>query len=194
MIGRIRSMVLDILYYAKERELKWEQIDVLSFVKDIALTFGPKIQSQNINFICDFDETVGMFEVDPGIIRSALINFLENALEACLEDTSKPAHQVSFGVRHDSTHIIFDVTDNGTGMDDVTRKNIFSLFFSSKGDKGTGLGLFISNQIIGQHGGRIEVESILGEGTRMGVKVPKMQTDCRKPSTGCLPLPRSSVH
>lgn len=194
MIGRIRSMVLDILYYAKERELKWEQIDVLSFVKDIAFTFGPKLQSQNINFICDFDETVGMFEVDPGIIRSALINFLENALEACLEDASKPAHQISFGVRHDSTHIIFDVIDNGIGMDAVTKKNIFTLFFSSKGDRGTGLGLFISNKIIRQHGGTIEVESKPGEGTRMGIKVPKMKTGCRKPSSDRLPLPRSSVH
>ena len=58
----------------------------------------------------------------------------------------------------------------------------------------TGLGLFISNKIIGQHGGTIEVESIPGEGTRMGIKIPKMQTDCRKPSSGRLPLPRSSVH
>jgi len=167
-------MVLDILYYAKERELKWEQVDVLSFVKDIALTFGPKIQSQNINFICDFQETVGKFEVDPGIIRSALINFLENALEACLEDASKPDHQISFGVRHDATHIIFDVVDNGIGMDEKTKKNIFTLFFSSKGDRGTGLGLFISNKIIHQHGGTIEVDSRPGEGTRMGIKIPKM--------------------
>ncbi|MEW6671216.1 MAG: response regulator [Thermodesulfobacteriota bacterium] len=180
MIGRIRSMVLDILYYAKERELKWELIDVLSFVKDIAFTFGPKIQSQRIDFACDFDETVGRFEVDPGIVRSALINLLENALEACLADPSKPIHRIAFGVRQDSTHIIFDVIDNGIGMDEATRKNIFTLFFSSKGDRGTGLGLFISNKIIRQHGGTIEVDSKPGEGTRMGIKIPKMIPDSLK--------------
>jgi len=174
MVGRIRSMVQDILYYAKERELNWEQIDVLSFVKDIAMTFGPKIQNQGINFICDFDETVGKFEVDPGIIRSALINFLENALEACLEDSSKPVHKISFSVRHDSTHIVFDVIDNGIGMDEATKKNIFTLFFSSKGNRGTGLGLFISNKIIRQHGGTIEVNTGQSEGTRMGIKIPKI--------------------
>ena len=183
-VNRIRSTVLDILYYAKERELQWEQVDVLSFVKDIALTFGPKIQSQNINFICDFQETVGMFEVDPGIIRSALINFLENALEACLEDASKPAHQISFGVGHDSTHIIFSVVDDGIGMDEKTKKNMFTLFFSSKGDKGTGLGLFISNKIIRQHGGTIEVESIPSAGTRMGIKIPKRIPDSLKKPVG----------
>ena len=184
MIGRIRSMVLDILYYAKERELNWEQVDVSSFVKDIASTFGPKLQSQGINFICNVDETVGMFEVDPGIIRSALINFLENALEACLEDASKPAHQISFGVGHDSTHIIFSVVDDGIGMDEKTKKNMFTLFFSSKGDKGTGLGLFISNKIIRQHGGTIEVESIPGAGTRMGIKIPKRIPDSLKKPVG----------
>lgn len=183
-IGRIRSMVLDILYYAKERELKWEQIDVSSFVKDIALTFGPKIQSQNINFVCDFDKTVGMFEVDPGIIRSALINFLENALEACLEDATKSAHQISFGVGQDSAHIIFSVIDNGIGMDEATKKNMFTLFFSSKGDRGTGLGLFISNKIIRQHGGTILVESKPGGGTRMVIKVPKTIPDALKKPGG----------
>ena len=71
-------------------------------------------------------------------------------------------------------HIVFDVKDNGVGMDRATSKNIFSLFFSSKGDKGTGLGLFISNKIIRQHGGTIEVKSEPGAGTHMCVKIPKI--------------------
>jgi len=104
----------------------------------------------------------------------------ENALEACLVDTAKPTHQIAFGVRHDPTHIIFDVNDNGIGMDEETQKNMFTLFFSSKGDRGTGLGLFISNKIIRQHGGTIEVTSRPGKGTRMGIKIPKTIPDALK--------------
>ncbi len=55
--------------------------------------------------------------------------------------------------------MVFEVEDNGIGMDRETREKIFSLFFSSKGLKGTGLGLFIANKIVDKHGGSIEVES-----------------------------------
>jgi len=62
-------------------------------------------------------------------------------------------------------------------MDRETREKVFSLFFSSKGTEGTGLGLFISNKIIQQHGGRIELESTLDVGSQFRIWIPK------KPST-----------
>jgi signal transduction histidine kinase len=62
-------------------------------------------------------------------------------------------------------------------MDDETREKIFTPFFSMKGEKGTGLGLFISNKIIEQHGGEIIVKSKLGQGARFSVKIPKMQPE-----------------
>jgi signal transduction histidine kinase len=65
-----------------------------------------------------------------------------------------------------------EVEDNGLGMDRETREKIFSLFFSSKGIKGTGLGLFISNKIVDKHGGDIVVESEPGRGTRFTVRLP----------------------
>jgi signal transduction histidine kinase len=65
-----------------------------------------------------------------------------------------------------------EVEDNGIGMDRETREKIFSLFFSSKGIKGTGLGLFISNKIVDKHGGSIGVDSSPGCGTRFEVRLP----------------------
>jgi PAS domain S-box-containing protein len=181
-ISRIRNMVQDILYYAKERDLNWERVDVLSFVKDVAMTFAPKTRSQQVEFLSDFDPSLGEFEVDAGVVRSALINVLENALEACLQDKSKKTHQITFATRHDRNHVIFDVVDNGIGMDDDTREKMFTLFFSSKGNQGTGLGLFISHQIIQQHGGTIKVDSTPGQGTRMRVRIPKKLPESVKKS------------
>ncbi len=66
----------------------------------------------------------------------------------------------------------FEVEDNGIGMDRETRDKVFSLFFSSKGLKGTGLGLFISNKIVDKHGGEIDVDSEPGRGTRFVVRLP----------------------
>jgi signal transduction histidine kinase/FixJ family two-component response regulator len=174
MVSRIRNMSLDLLYYAKERDLQWERTDVLTFAHDVALTVEPKALGHNIEFVRDFDDAAGEFEVDAGVLSSALTNILENALEACIEDNSKKSHQIIFRARQDKDNIVFDVTDNGIGMDKETREKMFTLFYSSKGREGTGLGLFISNQIIEQHEGSIQVDSTPGEGSRFIVRMPKI--------------------
>ena len=180
VVSRIRGMVLDILYYAKHRDLKWEQVNVLSFAEDVAFTIEPKIRIQNIELIREFDPSMGEFEVDPGIVRSALINILENAIDACTEDKSERPHKITFGVIQDKDHILFDVSDNGTGMNKETRDNLFTLFFSSKGNKGTGLGLFISNRIIQQHGGVIKVDTAPGKGSHFRIMLPKFLSESLK--------------
>jgi signal transduction histidine kinase len=146
----------------------------------VAQTIEPKLRAQEVKFIRDFDHSLGVFEVDAGIVQSALMNILENALEAIMEDNSQKKYQVVFGARQDNNHIIFDVTDNGIGMDRETRENLFNLFFSSKGTLGTGLGLFISNKIIQQHDGLIEVESTPGKGSRFRIKIPKILPETAK--------------
>jgi signal transduction histidine kinase len=64
------------------------------------------------------------------------------------------------------------VTGPASVMDDETQEKFFTPFFSSKGTKGTGLGLFIANTIIEQHGGGINVKSKVGQGTLFRIKIP----------------------
>jgi len=173
MIDRIRNMALDILYYAKERDLKWERVDVLSFAGDVAAAIEPKARKHTIELACEFDPSVGVFEIDASVVRTALINILENALDACLEDGKDSPKRVVFAATQSGGDIIFRVSDNGVGMDEDTRENLFTLFFSSKGGGGTGLGLYISNQIIRQHGGSISAESVEGQGSDFHIKMPK---------------------
>ena len=180
MVGRLKNMVLNLLYYAKERDLSWKRTDVLSLAKDVASTVEPKIKGYSIEFIHDFDRSIGKFEVDTSVVSSALINILENAMDACIEDKSKKSHKIIFSVTQDKDHIVFDIHDNGMGMDRETRENIFTLFFSSKGSKGTGLGLFVSNKIIQQHGGSIRVDSTPGQGSHFNIRMPKVLSDILK--------------
>ena len=180
MVGRLKNMVLNLLYYAKERDLSWKRTDVLSLAKDVASTVEPKIKGYSIEFIHDFDRSIGEFEVDTSVVSSALINILENAMDACIEDKSKKSHKIIFSVTQDKDHIVFDIHDNGMGMDRETRENIFTLFFSSKGSKGTGLGLFVSNKIIQQHGGSIKVDSTPGQGSHFNIRMPKVLPDILK--------------
>jgi signal transduction histidine kinase len=90
-----------------------------------------------------------------------------------MEDTSKPAHRIAFSIKPQDGDIIFDVHDNGIGMDQETLDKMFTLFFSAKGKKGTGLGLFIANKVVRQHGGAIAADSTPGQGTQIRVRIPK---------------------
>jgi signal transduction histidine kinase len=173
MVGRIRDMVLDILYYAKEKDLKWETVDVLGFAEEVLKTVGPKIKEQDIMLTHRVDPAIGRFEVDAGIVRSALTNIIDNAVEACRSDQSGRTHEICFEVAQDEGHIYLNVSDNGIGMDETTRTNVFTPFFSSKGERGTGLGLFISNRILSQHGGGISLQSEPDTGSRFTIKIPK---------------------
>lgn len=173
MVERIRKMVLDILYYAKERNLTWEKVDVSGFANDLAMVMERKISFVEIEFIRDFKDPLGDFLIDTGCVSSALINILENAVDACVKDKSKEKHRIIFRVTRDEKNINFEISDNGIGMERETREKLFTLFFSTKGDKGTGLGLFISNKIIRQHGGSIKVFSMPGQGAKFTINIPK---------------------
>jgi signal transduction histidine kinase len=177
MVEHIRKMVLDIIFYAKERDLRWERIDALSFAEEVAKVFEPKIKNEGIEFEKDFDSKIGKFEIDAGHVHSALLNILDNAADACSRDKTKTAHKITLSVKQEKSHIIFDVADNGIGMDAETCAKLFTPFFSLKGENGTGLGLFIANKIIEQHGGEITVKSKLRQGTSFRIKVPKMQSE-----------------
>ena len=173
IVSRIRKLVLNILFFAKERELKPEPTDVLNFAYDVAAGVESKIKAAGIGLTCDFDTTIGEVQMDAGVVRLALINILENALDACAEDTAQKSHKIVFSLKPDKNNVVFEIRDNGIGMDRETRESLFSLFFSSKGNKGTGLGLFIANKIIEQHGGEIKVESKPNRGSSFRITIPQ---------------------
>ena len=181
IVGRIRKLVLNILFFAKEREFKPEATDILSFAYDVAASVESKIKAAGVGFDCHVGSEPGQVSMDAGVMRLALINILENALDACVEDTSKKSHTINFSVKPADNHIDFEIKDNGIGMDRETRESLFTLFFSSKGNQGTGLGLFIANKVIKQHGGQIKVESKPNRGSIFRITIPKILPGATQP-------------
>ncbi|MFH1438564.1 MAG: PAS domain S-box protein [Pseudomonadota bacterium] len=170
-VARIRSMVMDILYYAKDREPDWQPLGASALAKDVCEIAEERAKNLNISFTCDIDDNAGSFEADPQAVRSMLVNLVENALDACRIDKRKKDHRVAIGLKGTADTVLFEVSDDGIGMDRETREKAFSLFFSSKGAGGTGLGLFIANKIAQAHGGRIKLESEEGEGSTFIVEL-----------------------
>ncbi len=174
-ISRIRSMVLDILHFTKERALTLEHVMIHDFSREVASHVESRMKKQGIRFSLKADPLLGKLEVDAGFIQTALINILDNAVDACTEDTSGRAHAISLTVDAHGDQVVFIITDNGIGMDPDTRENLFTLFFSTKGSKGTGFGLFVAHKIIKQHDGDIVVSSEIGQGSRFCVSLPRYQ-------------------
>ncbi|MFP5222127.1 MAG: response regulator [Acidobacteriota bacterium] len=173
-IARIRKMVMDILYYAKSRDAELESVDLAAFGKDMAAIIEPKAAQKGVAFRLEVSPDIGELQMDETAMSAALVNFLENAVDACSEDDTKPTHEVVLRLSGDAQRVRFEVADNGMGMDQETREKMFTLFFSSKGSRGTGLGLFISSQVIERHGGTIEVTSSFGEGTSIVATLPRI--------------------
>jgi signal transduction histidine kinase len=171
-VERIRKMVMDILFYTKERDLRLERTDVRGFVEATAKEVEPTLKNQKIEFVNDFSTDLGEFEIDLTYMHSAILNIVENATDACLRDRAKSSHRIVLGAKRQEENVILEIIDNGIGMNGETQDKIFTPFFSSKGSKGTGLGLFIANTIIEQHGGDIKVKSNLGQGTLFQIKIP----------------------
>lgn len=176
---RIKKMVLDILYYAKSRELDYQVSDIRAFSLSICSAIEPLAEKHQVQFVHHISES-GDFDTDPNWFESAIINILENAIDACKDDTSKSEHRVDFEVSSEGNWLVFKIRDNGTGMAPDSQNKVFRLFFSSKGSKGTGLGLFIANHVVVQHGGNIQVESEMGQGTVFTVRIPRSRSPEKK--------------
>ncbi|UCC80188.1 MAG: PAS domain-containing sensor histidine kinase [Candidatus Zixiibacteriota bacterium] len=176
-VERIRSMVLDILYYAKDREPNWESISAAEMTKEIHGIMLSKAENLNVKLELINDKEDEVFEADRKAVHSMLVNLVENSLDACRVDDKKGDHKVTVVTRNSPDYVEFEISDNGIGMDRETREKAFSLFFSSKGTEGTGLGLFIANKIAQEHGGSIKVESEANVGTRFHVKLPKKRLE-----------------
>ena len=107
-----------------------------------------------------------------GQLRQVLANLVSNAIDAApvggqvTINILGPAHGGS------ASETGFAVTDNGKGIPPEIQKRLFEPFYSTKGDLGNGLGLYISHEIVERHGGRIAVDSLPGRGTTMNVLIP----------------------
>ncbi len=181
VVGRVKKMVLDILYYAKSREIEMESVPAGHFLQDTAALIVPKAAAANVKYNVDIPEDMGEIKIDPSSMSAAIVNFLENAVDACEPPLPGKEYCINVTGRDLGDIVEITISDNGTGMDRETKEKIFTLFFSSKGKRGTGIGLFISNQTIEQHGGSIRVESEPCEGTTFTILLPRRPESKKQP-------------
>jgi signal transduction histidine kinase len=162
----ITDVVQNILYSSKNRPLKYESVLPGDLLMDSVKLFRVKAAAMDIQLEQRINSAVPEVRLDAASIRRMLHNLLWNALEACRCDNQKKVHKVI--VKSDyygQNQFMFEISDNGIGMDNATRRNMLEEFFSTKGSSGTGLGLAVVDKVVNKHGGKIDVESEPGTGS-----------------------------
>lgn len=172
LVGRIKGMVMDILFWARKRDMNLQDVEAFKLLEDVAHSAQAKAEKLGVHFLRELSGDLGRLSADPSVLTPALVNLLENAADACAMDGSKTDHQVVLRAFRQGDELVVEVQDNGLGMDRETVDKLFSVFFSTKGSKGTGLGLFIAKEAVDQHGGDIQACSEPGKGSLFRVLLP----------------------
>jgi len=157
------SLVKDFLSFSKGRLPSLKMVrparlaeEIVDLYKDIAAQSGIELKAR-------VQGKVKRAPLDPDGIHTCLTNLVSNAIDAC-QMSAKKGSEVLIEVRENRDKLIFEVSDNGSGIDYEIKQKIFTTFFTTKGGEGTGLGLLTTRKIVQEHGGRIVVESQPGHG------------------------------
>ncbi len=166
----MRELVLDMLTYARQQELQREPTDINKICTDVAELMSENAKQKGADILLDLQPDIGQVILDPKGIYRCILNLVSNAIDAC--DKSKGIIKITTHALETDDYLETSVSDNGYGIDEENLRNIFKVFFSTKGSKGTGLGLAVTQKIISEHGGYINVESELNKGTKFTIRLP----------------------
>ncbi len=166
--------------------------DIPELIHSVLMLFEGRIRAHDIQVVCDFDGVPQITALD-GEIRQVLANTIGNALDAMIGRDDPKTLVLRAKARHswrdNSEGVAILIADQGTGMDQATLSRIYEPFFSTKGITGTGLGLWVSAEIVNKHNGRMLVRSRMVEpsGTVFRIFLPRRSTLSHAPQEQSLP-------
>ena len=166
----MEELVFDLLSYSKQREPEYASADLNALCADICELSAERARSKSVPLTFEPDPALGPVEIDPKGIRRCVLNLVANAVDA--GEAAGGAVTVQTRAPGDDGHVAIRIADTGCGMSQETLDKLFTVFFSTKGSKGTGLGLPVTRKIIEEHGGSIDVQSTQGKGTTFTISLP----------------------
>jgi len=170
---KISSLVMDMLSFSKDRKPDPTPSDMTSLLVDIVETVTQRAEDAGISIHCQTPQDFPILLFDAEGISRAVLNVVTNAIDA-VEEQPHGKVEIVTAIDEKNEVVRVVITDNGPGIPAETLPNIFNLFVSTKGAKGTGLGLTVSQKILREHGGDIFVESTPSQGTCFTLSFPLM--------------------
>ena len=166
---KISELVLDMLNYSGANEPLREPCNIDRLVEDIAEPLAEEA-AKEVRVERDLAPDLPTAYLDPRAIHRCLLNLVSNAIDA-VPETGGLVRLVS---RFDPAErtVRLSVSDNGCGIDPELLPTIFDVFASTKGARGTGLGLAVVKKLVEEHGGRVEAQSTPGQGSTFTLVLP----------------------
>jgi signal transduction histidine kinase len=178
---RISSLVLDMLTFSKDRDPELAPCDLNDTIAEVVEMMQARAAEKHVELSCELGSPLPTLIFDPEGIHRAALNVVTNAIDACGENVEqgRPAGRVRVRTRYvlEGPVAQIEVSDNGSGIAAEDLEDIFSLFVSRKGSRGTGLGLPVSQKILKEHGGRILVSSEVGRGSTFTLEFPASEPE-----------------
>lgn len=161
-LDRINAVILNMLAFSKRRQPLLAMMNVNTVLEDCVELITPQADEKGVAVLVDLVE-LPPIPADADGLHQAVLNLLSNALDAVPERSGA----ISVGSEYDpmTRTVRLTIADNGPGIDEDARAHMFEPFFSTKGQKGTGLGLAVAHKVVLEHGGTIDVATAPGQGT-----------------------------
>ena len=177
-IQRLDRVVKSFLDFTRPVELNVEAFDLGRLVAELADLVRLDAQAQGIEVLCEPADGV-VVRGDRDLLKQALLNVVVNGLQA-----SSSGGTLELGLEGTDDGWIIRIKDTGAGIPEDIRPQIFQLYFSTKGGKGSGIGLAMTFQVVQLHGGTIDVVSEVSQGTEFRILMPTARV------IGATPNPR----
>ncbi len=168
-LRKINATVLNILAFSKEREPVPQHLDLNQLLRDCLELQKAQVAERGIEMVVDLEE-LPRIEADPTGLHQVFLNLIDNAMGALPRRGGSIRVTSAFDGLEQRVSVT--VSDSGTGIAQERMTDLFTPFFSSKGHRGTGLGLAVAKMITEEHQGRISVETTPGEGSAFTVILP----------------------
>ncbi|GAB4173808.1 MAG: PAS domain-containing sensor histidine kinase [Geothermobacteraceae bacterium] len=165
-IERLEGLVGSLLSFSTVTRGEKKPGDLSRVVEELLLLVGKQLEKQGIELVFDREQKLPTICFDANRIKQALLNLVTNAM-----DSMPDGGTLHVGVASCDDGVLVTIRDTGGGMDPDRLEMIFEPFYTSK-EGGTGLGLAITHNIISEHGGRIDAESRVGQGSLFRIWLP----------------------
>jgi len=167
-VERARKVVHGMLGYARKMEPRMEDVDVNDTLRQTVTMLDNYSRINNIEITTTLSEQLPIIASDQSQLQQVFLNLITNAIDAIGREG-----RIDVISRMEDGMICVDVADNGPGISEERQRKVFDPFFTTKDTgKGTGLGLWVSYDIIQKMGGTIRLKSGVGKGTTFTVSVP----------------------
>ncbi len=168
-LDRIYELTMNMLAYSKQRKPEFQMLSLPALITEIVELVQPSCDKRQVALITETDDNMPPIPADPSGLHQAIINLVNNAVDAVEPDIGAITIRCAYNPIEQTATIV--VSDNGQGIDEESQRQIFQPFYSTKGQRGTGLGLAVTRKIIDEHGGRIELDTGPGAGTTFTIEL-----------------------